>query len=146
MLIILKYILWCFLIHNGLCHELPPPSYKPRPMKKATANKANTIASKAKGLPPTPFSPTISSFIPMPDCPSTGLDVSHLDYYEAVKYNNAIALNSTDGSTHPFGIEHWKTANVIVKNCHGNEDTVTKGTVLIPCSSLETAETVFGSA
>ena len=33
-----------------------------------------------------------------------------------------------------------------MKNCHCDEDTITKGTVLIPCSSLETAEMVSGSA
>ena len=82
----------------------------------------------------------------MLDPPSAGPDISHLDYYEAVMYNNVIALNLADGSTRPFGIEYQKTADVIAKNCHGNEDTVIKGTVLIPCSSLETAEMISGSA
>jgi hypothetical protein len=83
-----------------------PLATNPGPRKKSTANKADTIALKAKGPPLTPFSPTISSFIPMPDPPSTGPDVSHLHYYEAVKYNNVIALNLADRSTHSFGIEY----------------------------------------
>ena len=60
----------------------------------------------------------------MPDPPSVGPDISHLDHFEAIKYSNAIILNSADGSTHPFGIEYWKTTNVSVKNHCGDEDTI----------------------
>jgi hypothetical protein len=80
----------------------PLPSYKLRPEKKATINNANTNALNAKGISPMCFSPAFPTpFIPLSDPPSAGPDVSHLDYNQAIKNNN-----STDGSTHPFGIEN----------------------------------------
>lgn len=49
----------------------------------------------------------------MSNPPSAGPYVRYLDYNHAVKYINDIALQSSDGFTHSFGIEQWKTHDVI---------------------------------